>query len=296
MVSEAVRTREIVAKSVLSDSGISQYAVNCYVGCLHSCVYCYARFMRRFTGHPEPWGRFLDVKVNAPEVLQRDVKRRPPGRVILSSVCDGWQPAERHYQLSRRCLQILVDAGFGVSILTKSALTARDLDILRGYEPAEVGVTITTADETLRAQIEPGASPTAARVEVLRAAASRGIRIYAFLGPFLPGLSDSDENLDSLMSLLEGLPLTHIWVDRLNPRPGVWSSVAGFLRRHHSHLGSRFAGSASRSLFGRSDLVDFCRKVLYDAETRAVYSADLSSRVRSIAADHGLEPLLRIGF
>ncbi|MGC8832662.1 MAG: SPL family radical SAM protein [Armatimonadota bacterium] len=296
MVSGIVRIREITAKSLLSDSGIARYAVNCYIGCLHSCVYCYARFMRRFTGHPEPWGRFLDVKVNAPEVLQKDVKRRPPGRVVLSSVCDGWQPAERHYQLSRRCLQILVDAGFEVSILTKSALAARDLDILRGYGPAEVGVTITTADETLRAQIEPGASPTAARVEVLRAAAGRGIRIYAFLGPFLPGLSDGDENLDSLMSLLEGLPLTHIWVDRLNPRPGVWPSVAGFLRRHHSHLANRFADSIGPRLFGQNDLLDFCRKVLFDEETRAVYSANLSSRVRSIAADHGLDSLLRIGF
>lgn len=125
--------REVYAKSVLCKSGISDYCVNCYTGCLHSCVYCYARFMKRFSGHAEPWGQFLDVKVNAPDVLAREVRRNPPGRVVVSSVCDGWQPAEQKYELTRRCLHILLEAGYQVSILTKSSLVTRDLDIMRGF-------------------------------------------------------------------------------------------------------------------------------------------------------------------
>ncbi|MGQ9525163.1 MAG: radical SAM protein [Armatimonadota bacterium] len=273
-----VVVREILARSMLSKSGLAQYAVNCYVGCLHGCIYCYARFMRRFIGHKEPWGRFLDARVNAPEVLAVEVKRRSEGHAILSSVCDGWQPAEERYQLSRKCLAILVDAGYEISILTKSSLVSRDWDILAGYGRAEIGATLTTADESLRAQIEPGASPTRARAEALRSAAEKGVRVYAFLGPFMPYLSDRDEHLDALMALISDLPLTHVWVDKLNPRPGVWLSVMSWLRRL------------------RPDLVPAYRAILYDAEERAAYCTDLSARVRAVASDHGLADKLRLGF
>lgn len=277
-MSGTVTAREIPARSMLSKSALAQYAVNCYVGCLHACVYCYARFMRRFTGHKEPWGQFLDARVNAPEVLAQEVKRRPGGRAILSSVCDGWQPAEQRFRLSRRCLAILADAGYEISILTKSSLVARDLDILTACGRAEIGATLTAADEGLRMQIEPGASPTAERAEALRAAAERGIPVYAFLGPFMPCLSDRDEHLDALMALISDLPLTHIWVDKLNPRPGVWASVAAWLRRTHP------------------ELIPAYRAILFDAEERAAYCADLSARVRAVASAHGLADKLRMGF
>ena len=273
-----VAVREILARSMLSKSGLAQYAVNCYVGCLHACIYCYARFMRRFTGHRESWGRFLDARVNAPELLAKEARRRPGGHAILSSVCDGWQPVEERYQLSRRCLAILADAGYEISILTKSSLVTRDLDILAGYDRAEIGATLTTADESLRAEIEPGASPAADRAQALRAAAARGVRVYAFLGPFMPYLSDRDEHLDALMALIADLPLTHIWVDKLNPRPGVWASVAAWLRRSHPELTPTYRG------------------ILFNAEERTAYCADLSARVRAVASAHGLEDRLRIGF
>ncbi len=80
--------REIFAKSVLSKSQIYDYAINPYVGCSHSCRYCYAAFMRRFTGHKEKWGEFVDVKINAPELLAREIKRKQMGRVWVSGVCD----------------------------------------------------------------------------------------------------------------------------------------------------------------------------------------------------------------
>ena len=139
--------REILAKSVLTKSGISDYCVNCYVGCTHACVYCYARFMKRFSGHEEPWGKFVDAKVNAPEVLAREVKRKKPGGVFVSSVCDAYQPMEKRYGLTRECLKILIDAGFHPGILTKSKLVTRDFDILQGHSNCDLGCTLTTMDE-----------------------------------------------------------------------------------------------------------------------------------------------------
>jgi len=241
--------REVECKSVLSKSRIAEYCVNCYTGCLHGCVYCYARYMKRFTEHGEPWGQFADVKVNAPYVLEKELKRAPQGRVIMSSVCDGWQSLERKYELSRRCLSLLLHYGFHVTILTKSSLVRDDLDILEGTD-VEVGATITTMDEALRRKIEPGASPTRERIDMLREAADRGIKVWVFLGPFMPFLSDSPENIDALFKSLSGLKLERIYFDKLNPRPGVWANIKSFLgENNYSYL----IGSYGRILYNKAE-------------------------------------------
>lgn len=262
--------REVQAKTILGKSGISDYCVNCYTGCLHNCVYCYARFMKRFSGHEEPWGQFLDIKINAPDLLAREVKRRPPGTIFFSSVCDAYQPAEMRYKLSRECLRILVDAGFHPSILTKSKLVARDFDILQDHDNCSVGCTLTTMDEQLRFRIEPGASPTRERIAALEEACSRGIKASAFLGPFMPGLSDTDEALDALISAVAPLPLTHFHADKLNPRPGVWNSIVPAIRRWYP------------------ELMDYYRRFFFDQDEYAAYCADLGHRLRTIAAAHGV--------
>lgn len=86
--------REIYARSILSKSKVFDYTINPYVGCQHGCTYCYARFMKRTTGHKEQWGKFVDVKINAPELLRREIDRKTPGRVWISGVCDPYQLIE----------------------------------------------------------------------------------------------------------------------------------------------------------------------------------------------------------
>jgi DNA repair photolyase len=270
--------REIIAKSILGKSGISDYCVNCYTGCMHGCIYCYARFMKRFTGHEEPWGQFLDVKINAPDVLAREVKRRTPGWVFISSVCDAYQPAEQRYKVTRECLKILVDAGFYAGILTKSKLVTRDFDILEGHENCEVSCTLTTIDEQLRFQIEPGASPTRERIAALRAACSRGITASAFLGPFMPGLSDTDEALDALFAAIAPLPLSHMHADKLNPRPGVWNEVVPFLKMFHP------------------ELLETYRRHFFDMDYYRDYCEDLRMRLEKIAEAYRVGDRLRIVF
>lgn len=267
--------REIEAKSILTKSGITDYCVNCYTGCTHGCIYCYARFMKRFSGHEEPWGKFLDVKGNAPDVLAREVKRKPPGNVFVSSVCDAYQPAEMRYKLTRECLKILIDAGFHPGILTKSKLVARDFDILEGHSNCDVACTLTTMDEQLRFRIEPGASPTRERIAVLEQACSLGIAASAFLGPFMPGLSDTDEALDALFAAVAPLPLTHLLADKLNPRPGVWNEIVPFLRRHHP------------------ELIDLYRRLFFNQDEYRAYCEDLGIRLRKIAGEHGVGEKLK---
>ncbi|MBI5846590.1 MAG: radical SAM protein [Nitrospirae bacterium] len=180
--------REIQAKSILSKSGIpgTDYCINAYVGCSHACVYCYATFMKKYTGHTEPWGAFVDVKVNAAELLRKQLQKAKRGHVMISSVTDAYQPIEVKYRLTRQCLEILFEHQFPVGVLTKSPLVLRDLDIIKGFDEIEVGITISTDDEVMRKIFEPGAPPIEARINTLRKLKESGVKTYVFIGPMLP--------------------------------------------------------------------------------------------------------------
>jgi DNA repair photolyase len=206
--------KEIQAKSILSKSQIYDYALNAYVGCQHNCVYCYAKFMKRFTGHREPWGAFVDVKINAPELLAAEVKKKKIGRVWISGVCDAYQPMERKYMLTRRCLEILVDHDWPCTIQTKSPLVLRDIEILKKAVGCEVGFTITTADEKIQKIFEPGATPIAKRVEALAILHSEGIKTFVMVAPMLPGA-------EGLVDVLKG-KVDHVLIDRLNYHYADW--------------------------------------------------------------------------
>jgi len=200
--------REIQAKNILSKSRVYDYVINPYTGCSHSCTYCYARFMKRFTGHKEPWGEFVDVKCNAPDLLQSEINRKKPGRVWISGVCDPYQPLEAQYQLTHRCLEILVRYLWPVTVQTRSPLVLRDLDLLKqGYE-LEVGITITTADDHIRRLFEPRAPPIAKRIATLDTLHQAGIRTFAMIAPLLPGA-------EGLGTLLPG-KVDSVLIDRMN--------------------------------------------------------------------------------
>jgi DNA repair photolyase len=179
---------EIKVRSVLSKTGIPgrKYCINPYVGCAHGCKYCYATFMKRFTGHIEPWGSFVDIKINASEVLRRELKRAERGSIILSSVTDPYQPLEAKYILTRKCLEVLALYQFPLDILTKSPLVLRDVDIISRLKNVEIGLTITTDNDRVRKVFEPNAPSIQARIEALRKLHKVGVKTYAFIGPILP--------------------------------------------------------------------------------------------------------------
>jgi len=147
---------ERTCKTIMGKSGIGSvdYAVNPYLGCGHGCVYCYARFMGRWGGHAqEEWGSYVDVKVNALERLEVEAAKKAKGVVLLSSVTDPYQPVERKYELTRGSLKILLEHQFPVSVLTKSDLVLRDLDVLRQFDRCDVGFTITAYDDRVRHKV-----------------------------------------------------------------------------------------------------------------------------------------------
>jgi DNA repair photolyase len=180
--------KEMKARTVLSKSGIEgvDYCLNPYIGCFHGCSYCYATFMKRFSGHTEEWGSFVDAKINAPEVLRKQLKRAKKGNVMISSVTDAYQPVESRYKITRQCLEVLLEYQYPVSILTKAPLVLRDIDLLKQFNDIEVGITVTTDDDRIRRLFAPQAPPISARIRTLKKLQESGIETYAFIGPVLP--------------------------------------------------------------------------------------------------------------
>jgi DNA repair photolyase len=142
--------------------------------------------MKRYTGHREAWGSFVDVKMNAPEVLRRQMRKAAKGNILISSVTDPYQPIEEKYKLTRQCLEILLQYQFPVDILTKSPLVLRDVDLIKEFEEIEVGITITTDDDAIKKIFEPYAPPVDARIHALKTLHGNGVKTYAFIGPLLP--------------------------------------------------------------------------------------------------------------
>ena len=206
--------KEICAKTILSKSKVLDYTINPYIGCEHGCMYCYARFMKRFTGHEERWGEFVDVKVNAPSLLQREIKRKRAGRVWISGICDPYQPLEKKYELTRGCLEILSRHHWPVTIQTKSPLLLRDTELFEGFIDVEVTVTIATADENIRQIFEPKAPSIRERIEALEKLHSKGIKTSAMIAPMLP-------KAEGLANELRG-KVDSVLIDRMNYHYADW--------------------------------------------------------------------------
>ena len=207
-------TKGVSAKTILSKSKVFDYTINPYIGCEHGCTYCYARFMKRFTGHKERWGEFVDVKINAASLLQREITRKRVGRVWVSGMCDAYQPIEKKYELTRRCLEILLKQCWPVTIQTKSPLVSRDIELLKQFKDVEVGLTITTADENLRKIFEPNSSPIRERIQTVEKLHSVGIKTFVMIAPMLP-------KAEGLAARLRG-KVDYVLIDKMNYHYADW--------------------------------------------------------------------------
>lgn len=216
-----LKVRKKLCKTALSKTGVSSYdfTINPYTGCEHSCSYCYANFMRRFSGHlQDAWGSFVDVKVNLLDVLRREMPKREGGVIWLSSVCDPYQPLERKYELTRGAIELILGyRKFSLSILTKNALVLRDLDLLkRMNDRVDVGFTITTFSRSAQPFFEPHSSPVQERIAALGKLNEAGIDTWVFIAPMLPYATE--EGLEQGLRELSEVHVKRLLTDRYNAR------------------------------------------------------------------------------
>ena len=250
------------------------YALNPYFGCEHGCLYCYSPAVLGLKETHMKWGSFVEAKINIPEVLAREARHRRRGIVGVSTVTDPYQPIERQYELTRRCLIILKETGFKASIQTKSDLVTRDLDVILDGK-FDVGITITTLDRSLAQTLEPKAPPPDRRIEALRELSSHGVETWIFLGPIIPGLTDDKENLSGILEVARETN-SKLYYDKLNLREGVLDRLAPL-------------GILSRE--------DYPGGLLEKLKPSSTYWARLSRFIEEEARPHGVhvEPAFRYG-
>ena len=244
--------REVYAKEILTRSRVYEYTVNPYRGCYHGCSYCYARFMKRFLGRKEEWGSFVDVKVNAAELLAKEMTRKRRGTVWISGVCDPYQPCERERRLTGRCIEVLIERGWPIVVQTKSPLVLVDRELLKSSESVDVFFSISTADERIRRMFEPFAPSAWERISALRVLASDGVRCHLMIAPLLPGAEGLVEQLKEYVSSVLIDRMNYHYADGVYRKHGLnWARTESFFRERASQIYGLFrdAGVACEILF-----------------------------------------------
>jgi DNA repair photolyase len=224
------------------------WTINPYRGCVHACVYCFARPTHTYLDMNA--GRDFEtkvvVKVNAPEVLRRELaaKRWKGEHIAMGTNTDPYQRIEGRYRLMRGIIEALIYHRNPFSILTKGTLITRDLDLLlRAAEHASVSAafSIGTLDEDVWRTTEPGTPSPRARIEALRTLVDAGIPTGVLLAPILPGISDGPEQLRAVVEAALGAGASHVSPIMLHLRPGVREEFMPWLEETHPDLVDRYA-------------------------------------------------------
>lgn len=220
--------KEISAKSILSKSKVSDWTINPYIGCQHGCFYCYAQFIKRFKPYKEPWGQFVEVKINAPELLEKEIKKKRRGVIWISGLCDPYQPLENKYQLTRKILEIIQKYNWPVTIQTKSPLILRDLNLLKKFHRIEVGFSITTGNDRIRRLFEPKAPSIEERIKALERLQGEGIKTFVMIAPLLP-------QAETLVLKLKG-KTSYVLIDEMNYHYADWVYQKYGLKKAQNNL------------------------------------------------------------
>lgn len=221
--------KRLEVKSIISKTNlpVSDYAVNPYVGCTHACKYCYACFMKKFTGHDEPWGTFLDVKIWSPI---KNPARYAGKNFFMSSVTDPYNPQEETFKRTREFLQNFQGVDINLSLQTKSDLILRDIDLIKTFKNVRVGFSINTLDENFKNDMD-NAAPIARRLDAMKIFHAAGIRTTCFISPIFPGITDVVAIIDAAKNFCN-----LVWLENLNLRGNFKPKIFDYIREKYPTL------------------------------------------------------------
>jgi DNA repair photolyase len=269
------------------------WSLNPYRGCVHGCHYCYARATHAYFGMnaDEDFSTRILVKTNFVDVLRRELARPSwtGERVALGTATDAYQPCEGRYRLTRGVLEALRDFRTPVSIVTKSTLVVRDLDLLAELSrdgDSRVHFTITTVDPHLWRTAEPGTPPPWQRLAAMRRLVAAGVPCGVFMAPVLPGLTDATGAIEAVASAARDHGAEWLWVSPLRLAPLVKEHYLEFVGAAFPPLLPRYQRAYTRAdappayVAALQACVDAIRQ-------RYGFTDESAKRVRSSAATPG---------
>ena len=239
--------QEIQCKTLLNKIDVPRFpfrwTLNPYRGCRHACTYCYARPTHEFWGLDS--GRDFETrvfaKVNAPEVLRKELKRPSWRResIAIGTASDPYEPAEAEYEITRRILHVLRDFQNPASITTKGVLVRRDANILAELSQVadvHVNFSIGTINEKVWQIMEPGTPRPQARLEAMQYLVENGVSAGVMMAPLLPGITDDEENIQAVVEAAQGHKAQYLGANVLFLKPGSKEWFMPMLREAYPHL------------------------------------------------------------
>ena len=217
IIEKIVEVKDYVTKSNLP---ASDYVINPYIGCPHACKYCYACFMKRFTGHTEEWGAFLDIKKCDKPI---NLKKLEGKSVFLSSVTDCYNKFEEKYRITRKILEQLSSVDCNLGISTKSNLILRDVDLLKQCKNLKVSMSINTLDEEFKNDMD-NASSIKDRLLTLKELHNQGIYTVLFMSPIFPHITAFKAIIETSHTYVD-----EYWFENLNLRGSYKHKILDYI-------------------------------------------------------------------
>ncbi len=219
-----VNIRRVKVKSLLTATRLGgDYAINPYVGCPHKCLYCYAACINwNNKVREEPWGEFLDIKEPAASLNLAKIFRK---RILFSSMTDAYNPYEKKSEITRGIIKQLIPAETKLTIITKSALVTRDIDLFKQFPYVKVIFSFSSLNDDFRKRVEPYASSPGQKLTALSILKDSGIATGVFVAPIFPEITDAIGIIKVAAPLVK-----RITFDTLNLRPQNIDKVFNFIR------------------------------------------------------------------
>ena len=228
-MSDEVRAGQLNVKTILTRSNlpIAGYSVNPYVGCTHACKYCYACFMKRFTGHTEPWGTFLDVKYWE---RIKNPKKYDGQTMIVGSVTDAYNPQEAQFCRTRAFLEEMQGSKINLIITTKSDLVVRDLDLIKTFPSPLISWSINTLNEAFKDDMDKAVS-IERRIAAMKRCHEEGIRTTCFISPIFPEITEVFGIIEKIKDFCD-----YIWLENLNLRGNFKADIMNYIAEKYPDL------------------------------------------------------------
>lgn len=204
------------------------YVINPYVGCPHKCLYCYASYMSSFSKHPEGWGDFIDVKCTNKKINVFKIKNK---KVMISTVTDPYNSFESEFGVTRKILEQLVKSEALISVVTKSDLVLRDIDLFKQMKHVEVGVSISMLDEVIKSKLEPNSPSIVQRIETLKVLKSEGIKTVCNISPIIPGITEVEKIIEATKDYVDEYVF-----DKLDLRSSFKTKMFNFIKLEYKDL------------------------------------------------------------